>query len=77
MREMDRHAAAAALERALVGADEVLRLLLELDIGVADQAEHALAGDAEAGKEPVEIEADQAVQHDEADRLRRGCRAGG
>ena len=41
--EMDRHAAAAALQRGLVGADEVLRLFLELHAGVADQPEQPAA----------------------------------
>ena len=44
--EMDRHPAAAALQRGLVGADQVLGLFLELHVGVADQAERALAGHA-------------------------------
>ena len=42
-RQMDRHAAATALQRGLVGAHQVLRLFLEFHVGVADQPEHAAA----------------------------------
>ena len=65
---MDRDAAPAALQRGFVGADQVLGLFLELHVGVADQAELALAGDAEAGEQPVEEQADQIVEDHEADR---------
>ena len=75
--EMDRHAAAAALQRGLVGADQVFGLFLEFHVGVADQAEHALAGDAEAREQPVQEQADQIVQHHEADRLAASRRAAG
>ena len=67
--EMDRDPAPAALQRRFVGADEVLGLFLELHVGVADQAELALAGDAEAGEQPVEEQPHQIVEDHEADRL--------
>ena len=67
--EMDRDPAPAALQRRFIGADEVLGLFLELHVGVADQAERALAGDAEAGEQPVKEQAHQIVEHHEADRL--------
>ena len=74
-REMDRDPAAAALQRGLVGAHEVLGLFLELDAGVADQAEHAAALQGEAGEQPVEEDADQVLEQDEADaRSRAGGR---
>ena len=60
--EVDDIAAAAPLQRRLVGADQVFGLFLELDVGVADQAEHALADDAEAGEQPVEEQADQSAR---------------
>ena len=44
--KMDHHAAAAALQRGLVGADKVFRLFLELHVGVADQPEQPAAVDA-------------------------------
>ena len=65
--EMDRDAAPAPLQRGFVGAHQVFGLFLELHVGVADQPEHALAGDAEAGEQPVEEQDDQVFQHDEAD----------
>ena len=66
---MDRDAAAAALQRGLVGADQVLGLFLELHVGVADQPERALPGHAEAGEQPVEEQPDQIIQQHEPDRL--------
>ena len=71
---MDRDPAPAALERALVRAHQVLGLLLELDVGVADQPEEAGADAVEAGKEALEEEIDQLLEHDEADRLARSGR---
>ena len=70
--EMDHHAAAAALERGLVGAHKILGLLLELDVGVADHPEHALAADMEAGEQPVEEHSDQILENHEAGLMRRG-----
>ena len=65
--EVDGHAAAAALEGGFVGADEVFGLFLELHVGVADQAEHAFAGDLVAGEDAVQEQGDELFQHDEAD----------
>ena len=64
--EMDYHASAAALQRRLVGAHQILGLFLEFDVGVADQSERALSADAEAGEQPIEEQRDQVIQHDEA-----------
>ncbi len=67
--EMDRDAASPALQCRLIRADKVFRFFLELHVGVADQAERALAGDAEAREQPIEEQPDQIVEDDEADRL--------
>ena len=66
---MDDDAAPTTLQRGLVGADQILRLFLEFDVGVADQAEPALPGQAETGEHPVKEQAEQVLQHHEADRL--------
>ena len=64
-------AAAPALQRRLEQEDQILGLLLDLDLAVADHAEIAEPGHLEAGEEPVEIHADQGLQRQEADRLAR------
>ena len=75
--EPDHVAAAAALQRGLERAHQVLRLLLHLDVAVAQHAERALARDLEAGEQLVDEDADHRLDADEADsamprpRLRR------
>ena len=71
---MDGDPATATLEGGLVRADEVLRLLLEFDVRIADQAKHALAGDAETGEEPVQKQTNDVLQHHEPDMTLRHCR---
>ncbi len=61
--------AAPPLQRRLEQADEVFRLFLDLDVAVAQDAEHALADDGKAGKEMTEIESDHLLQRQEAHRL--------
>ena len=65
-REMDDRTAAAPFQRRLVHAHEVLGLFLELDVGVSDQAEQALAADREAREDPLQEQADHLLEHDEA-----------
>ncbi len=67
--EMDRHAAPAALQRGLVGADQVLGLFLEFHVGVADQPEQCPARSPEAREQPVEEQPHQIFEHHEADRF--------
>ena len=67
--EPDDVAAAAALERRLVGGDEVLGLLLDLDVTVAQHAEGAVAAREEAREQPRQVHADHRLDADEADRL--------
>ena len=65
--QADHRTAAAALERALEEADQVLGLFLHLDVRVADDAEGALPVDLVTGEEAVDeqghglFEADEAV----------------
>ena len=75
--EADDRAAAAALQRALVQAHEVLGLLLDLDVAVADDPERALAEHLEAGKQQADEGDDQAVERDEARASRRAGRPAG
>ncbi len=68
--EADHHAAPALLQSALEQAHQVLRLLLHFDVGVADEAEGALAHDFVAGEEPRDEETDGVLQKQEAQRPR-------
>ena len=61
----------------LVGADQILGLFLEFHVGVADQPEHALAADTEAGEQPVQEQGHDIFQQDEADRVAGRRRAAG
>ena len=66
-REPDHVAAAAALQRALVEADEILGLFLDLDLAVAQDAEHALRrSTAKPGKSRSRKSADQLLERHEA-----------
>ena len=71
--EPDDRAAAAALERALVEPDEILGLLLDLDVAVANDAEGALPEHFVSGKQEPDEGDDQPVERDEA--RRRALRA--
>ena len=64
--EPDDRAAAPALERALVKPHQVLRLLLDLDVAVADDPERPLAEHLVAGKQEPDEGDDQAVERDVA-----------
>ena len=64
---MNSHASPPLLKRRLVGTNEVFRLILEFDVGVAYQAERAAAGAMEAGKHPVEKQPDEVIQHYKTD----------
>ena len=72
--EMDDNTAPTTLQRGLVGPDEIFRLFLEFDVGVADQAEPALPGQAESREHPVEEQAEQVLQHHEPDRFADSAR---
>ena len=48
-------AAAAAFDGAAEIADQILRFLLDFDVAVADDAEHATAADIETRKQPGEV----------------------
>ena len=65
----DHQAATAALQRAFEEADEVLRLFLHLDVGVADEPESALSAHLVAREEPGDEEAEHVLQHGEAERI--------
>ncbi len=62
-------AAPATLQRGLVEADEVLGLLLDLDLAVAQNTEDALPDDFEAGEEMIQEEPEQLLHRQEAHRL--------
>ncbi len=66
--QMDRLAAAAALQCGFVGPHQVLGFFLEFHVGVADHPEQAVTGQPKAGKHPVQEQHDQVVQQDEAHR---------
>ncbi len=72
--EADDVAAAAALQRRFEEPHQVLGLFLDLDLAVAQDAEHAAPRHREAGKQMVEIQPDHLLERQEADRL---ARAGG
>ena len=66
-REMDDMAAPSPLQRGLEQADEVLRLLFDLDLAVAQHAEHALRNHDEAGEQPIEKQRDHLLDRQEPD----------
>jgi hypothetical protein len=70
-RQVDGDPAAASFQRRLIGQDEVGGLILELDIGVADDPEQPLGVSRIAGEEVLQGQADHILQHDEADRTAR------
>ena len=65
-REQDDVAAAAPLERGFVMANEIFGLFLDLDLAVAQHAEHALCDDREAGKQMVEEQRDHLLDRQKA-----------
>ena len=62
----DHRAQPALLETLLELADEILGLLLDLDVGIADQPEDAPGLDPRAGKQPVHEEGHEAFQRKKA-----------
>ena len=64
--EPDDRAAPAALEHGLELAHQIFRLFLDLDLGVADDAEGALPLDRIAGKQPGDEQADHLLERDHA-----------
>ena len=62
---MDDVAAPPPLQRGLEQADEVFRLLLDLDLAVAQHAEDALRDDREAGEQPIEEQRDHLLDRQE------------
>ncbi len=72
--ETDHRAAAAALEHALERAHQVLGLFLDLDLGIADDAERALPLHRIAGKQLADEQADRLLERDRADRARTAVR---
>ena len=65
--DADHGAAPPALQGALEQPHQVLRLLLDLDVAVADQPEGARAAHLVAGEKPVDEEPDHVLQRDVAD----------
>ena len=65
--DADHRSAAAALQRRLEQAHQILGLFLDLDIAVADDAERARALHLVAGEELADEQADRLLQRDEAD----------
>ena len=63
--EHDHPPAPAPLDRGAEEADEVLGLFLDLDVAVAQHAEHAVAVDAEAGEQQPGEAADELLDGDE------------
>ena len=72
--EPDHVAAPAALDHGLEQPDQVLGLLLDLDVAVAQDAEEAAALALEAGEQQSEKRQDQLLQADEAQAARPGRR---
>jgi hypothetical protein len=70
-REPDRPAPAAALERGLELAHQVLGLFLDFQVAVAQHPEDAAAGGPVAGKELIQEQLQQGFQRQEADLARR------
>src|SRR5262249_7190402 len=66
-RDRDQIAAAPAPESALVQQHEILGLLVDLDVAVADQAEEAALGDLVTGEQPRQKDVDQLLERQEAD----------
>ena len=63
--DADHGAEAALLERRLEHADQILGLFLDLDVGVADHAEHALPLHRIAGEQAARMEDDDLLQGNE------------
>ena len=73
--DADHRTAAAALQRRLEQAHQILGLFLDLDIAVADDAERAGALDLVSGEQLADEQADRLLDRDEADQaLRSGSR---
>ncbi len=70
-RDRDQVAAAAALERALVEQHQVLGLFVDLDVAVADQPEHRLLDHLVAREQARQVDVDQILERQEADRSTR------
>ena len=73
-REQDDMTAPAPLERRLVMAHEILGLLLDLDLAVAQHPEHALRDDGKAGEQMIEEQRDHLLDRQKPDPR---CPAGG
>ena len=73
--EPDHRPAAAALQRGLEQADEVFGLFLDFELGVADDAEGALAVEIVAGEQAVDEQAGHLLQRDQAHHLALGRQA--
>ena len=62
--DADHRAQPTLLQPRLEFSDQVFRLFLDLDVGVADQAENAMRLDLAAGEQVIEEERHQALQRD-------------
>ena len=69
----DHPAAAPALDRAAEVADQVLGLLLDLDVAVADDPEGAAADQLVVGEQGGDLAPDQGLDRDVARRRRRAA----
>ena len=63
--EPDHRSAPAALEHGLEHAHQILRLFLDFDFGVADDAERALPLDRIAGEQPADEQAGRLLERDD------------
>ena len=66
--EADHRTPPAPLQRGLEHANQIFRLFLDFEFGVADDAERALALDRVAGKQPADEQAGGLFQRDQAHR---------
>ncbi|MGX1214022.1 hypothetical protein AB7M42_004287 [Bradyrhizobium diazoefficiens] len=66
--EPDHRSAAAALQRGLEQADEILGLFLDFELGVAEDAEGALAMQIVAGEQSVDEQGGRLLQRDQPHR---------
>ena len=70
-REMDGMAAPASLQRGLEQPDQILGLLLDLDLAVAQQPEDALRDDRETREQMIEEQRDHLLDRQKADAAAR------
>ena len=75
--EPDHRSAPPAFQRGLEQANQILRLFLDFEFGIPDDAERALALDGVAGKQPADEQAGGLFQRDQPHRAVLARRASG